>query len=92
MQAGAAVILVLALASHVTEVRTNDIACSGLPAVPACTMMLAILWLGVLQVGFVGLSITIVVTALNGLTEEHEVQSLYRYCLHSINECNHVWM
>lgn len=32
----------------------------------------------VLQVGFVGLSIVILVTACNGITEEHEVQLLYR--------------
>ena len=76
VQAVAAVILVAALATHITEVRasvTHSVHVSSQEPVATTA-----LWPVALQVGFVGLSIVILVTALNGITEEHEVQLLYR--------------
>ena len=52
VQAVAGIILILALASHVTEVRTYELACSVLdPVVTVCTMPMEMPWSGVLYVG-----------------------------------------
>ena len=75
MQAVAAVLLVVALATHITEVRASVTHTVHIRSqVPVVT---TVLWPVAVQVGFVGLSIVILVTAFNGVTEEHEVQSLY---------------
>ena len=68
VQAVAAVITVIALAAHVTEVRATYLVAS------VCRWQSSSLRAVGLQVGFVGLAITVIVTAFNGVTEEHHVR------------------